>query len=194
MDGVMARSREESRSELTQQAVQQGVEVTPGQLETIGMAQQGGWHSPQQPASVVGGRYFRLRLINSAVQDPGAPDHVVCAADVANARDTFRAELGITTIDEMVNKVEISEATEDDYQKAQLKRLGEAGYIKQRAKLQGIDLQERRKVKQADGSPLPSDDPEYGKLLWAPEGHQPTQEYWVWDNGEVRAEKQARRR
>jgi len=190
----MARSREESRSELTQQAVQQGIEVTPGQLETIGMAQQGGWHPPQQSAAPVAGRYFRLRLVNSAVQDPGAPDHVVCAADVANARDTFRAELGITTIDEMVNKVEITEATEDDYKKAQLKRLGEGGFIKDQARRQGIDLREKRKVTRADGSALPEDDPDYGKLLWAPEGHQLTQDYWLWDSGEVRPQKQRKQR
>jgi len=189
---MMARSREESRSELTQQAVQQGVEVTPGQLETIGMAQQSGWHPPKQSAAPVAGRYFRLRLVNSAVQDPGAPDHVVCAADVANARDTFRAELGIITIDEMVNKVEVSEATELDYQKAQLRRLGEAGYIKHQAKRQGIDLLDKRKVKQLDGSTLPPDHPDYGKLLWVPEGHQLMQDYWVWDNGEVKQKKQQR--
>jgi len=172
----MARSREESRSELTQQAVQQGVEVTPGQLETIGLAQQGGWHPQEQPGAPVAGRYFRLRLVNSAVQDPGAPDHVVCAVDVANARDTFRAELGITTIDEMVNKVEISEATEDDYKKAQLKRLGEGGFIKDQARRQGIDLRQFTD--------------QQGKLTWVPEGHQLTQDYWLWDSGEVRPQKQ----
>jgi len=189
----MPRSREESRSDLTQQAMQQGVEVTPGQLETIGMAQQGAGGSASPAASALtAGRYFRLRLINSAVQDPGAPNHVVCAADVANARDTFRAELGITTIDEMVNRVEITEATEADYRQAQLKRLGEAGFIKDQARRQGIDLLNKRKVTGADGSALSPEHPDFGKLLWVPEGHQLMQDYWVWDSGEVKPRKEKR--
>lgn len=123
----MARNREE----LTQKAVQQGIEVTPGQLESVGLldAPEGAEAAgPEAPPELKAGegKYWRIVQVCHAIpadHDQGRPDHVIRAADRANAIARFNHEMGITGFDGQHVRQEVTQATEADYIKAQAKRL-----------------------------------------------------------------------
>lgn len=137
----MARNRDEARSELTQRAAAQGIDIAPGQLEAAGLMEADELEAEREEAPPFTGPVFwRVKIVNQTVNDPGAHNHVVRAADRANAWETFRREMGVTSVDETVNKREIAPATEAEYVLAQAKRLR-------------VDLREHRADK---GSKKPS--------------------------------------
>jgi len=110
--------------------------------------------------------FYRIRIYLPATPEPGCPDHVVAARDDIEAEARCFAELGIRSVDKSVNQVEITAVPEKDFLKAQARRLN-------------VDLRQTRKTD------VPENDPDYGKLQWAPAGHTPQKQYWVSETGEV---------
>lgn len=171
----MARSRDEARGELTTRAYQQGIEVTPGQLEQAGLSEaEEAARQAEEAAPYTGATFWRVRIVNATINDPGAPDHVVRAPDRANAWETFRREFGVISVDEAVNKREITPATEADFILAQAKCLR-------------VDLREQRQKPLLAGTNKPDKKhPDYGLLTWEPPGGRQGK-YRVSDTGELTA-------
>lgn len=147
-----------SRDDLTRQAVEQGVEVTPGQMAAAGLVElppEGDEDEAEKedagPLPAGQGKHYRCKLINSVVTDAGAPDHVVRAVDKANAEKVFMREMGIRELGLAHNKLEITPVSELDYIAAQAKRLR-------------VDLREHRV------EPKNKKHPEHGHLTWQPPG------------------------
>ena len=117
--------------------------------------------------------FYRVQVVQPGGSPQGIfPDTVVKAKDEAEAEARGFKELGIISINKAENQVSITPASEADYLKAQARRLG-------------VDLRSQRQLKQSDGSALPAEAPDYGKLTWAPEGHKLAKTYWVSDQGEL---------
>ena len=163
-----------NREELTRKAVEEGLDVAPGQLAAAGLVElpEGAEGDPEAekdaaPLAAGEGQHYRLRLVNHVTNDQGAPDHVVRAKDKANARDTFMREMGILELGLAHNKLEVSEASEQQYIAAQAKRLR-------------VDLREHR------AHPKDKKHPEHGMLTWQPPGGV-AGKYKVSEKGELSA-------
>lgn len=150
----MARNRDESRSGLTELAQKQGLEVTPGQLEAAGLLDQPeeATEADQAP-EFTGPVFWRVRIVNTTVNDAGAHNHVVRAPDKANAWEVFRREMGVISVDETVNRREITPATELEYMHAHAKRFR-------------VDLREHRQLPEGSRK----DRKGFFPLTWQPPG------------------------
>jgi hypothetical protein len=171
-------ARERDRAGLTELAQQRGAEVLPGQLEAAGLldSEADKPAEPEAPPELKAGegKYWRVIQVCHTIpadHDLGRPDHVVRAADRANALARFNFEMGILGFDGQSVRQEVAPATEADFIRAQAKRLR-------------VDLREHRKTKDADGKDLSKKHADYGLLTWQPPGGA-VGKYKVSDKGEL---------
>ena len=165
----MAKAREDLRAGLTELAQQKGIDVAPGQLEHAGLVDAANEAEKEAPPELKAGdgKYFRVVHVCATIpadHDQGRPDHVVRAADRANALERFSFEMGIIGHDGQSVKREVQEVSELEFIQAQAKRFR-------------IDLREQREDPKSK-KPSP--------LTWQPPGGL-VGKYTVDGKGELKA-------